>query len=481
MLLIRNVIGRAKHSPLFARWCSYGARATSFLAILPFLLLYLNAAELALWFLFLTIAGLQLVIDSGLSATFMRAISYAMGGAKEIGDLRDPDKTVGGGQPNLDLVSRIVATMGKVYIWLALGWIAILLAVGTVAVSGLVSQLENPGEGWLAWGVLIITSAFRLYGFRFVAYLMGVNEVAVLRRWEAMVWLIIIPLAVAGLMLGGGLLAVVLATQIAAVLGVLINRHLTQTVQAHLYGRLVKYGFQQQLFSALWSRAWRSAVGVFMTTGLVQLTGVFYAQIGAVQSVGAYLLALNLIRFLMQFSQAPFYSKLPLLARLRSEGKLAQQQVLAERGMRWSFWCLAAGIVGVSFVGEPVAEYYRSQVGFVSIELWMLMGFAAFLERYGAMHLQLYSTTNHIVWHIANGITGVVYLISVMLLFEGLGVYAFPIAQILSYLAFYDWYAARMSYNAFRIPILRYEMKTSIIPFAVLCIAAAVIAIMPNT
>ena len=36
---------------------------------------------------------------------------------------------------------------------------------------------------------------------------------------------------------------------------------------------------------------------------------------------------------------------------------------------------------------------------------------AGIAERVGALHIQLYSMTNHIVWHIANGVTGILLIV----------------------------------------------------------------------
>ena len=61
-----------------------------------------------------------------------------------------------------------------------------------------------------------------------------------------------------------------------------------------------------------------------MTYGLVQASGILYAQVGTAASIASYLLALSLIQTVSQFSQAPFYSKLPAFARLFAEGKKSE-------------------------------------------------------------------------------------------------------------------------------------------------------------
>ena len=81
-------------------------------------------------------------------------------------------------------------------------------------------------------------------------------------------------------------------------------------------------------------------------------------------------------------------------------------------------------------------------VKFLDMNMWVIFGFAFFFERFGAMHIQLYSITNKIIWHIANGISGSLYLLSSLLLYNFIGIISFPIGMLLGYLSFYSWYSA---------------------------------------
>jgi hypothetical protein len=93
-----------------------------------------------------------------------------------------------------------------------------------------------------------------------------------------------------------------------------------------------------------------------------------------------------------------------------------------------------------------------------------------FAERYGAMHIQLYSTTNHIIWHIANGVSGVIYLVVALVLFKQIGVYAFPVGTLAGYLGFYCWYSAMHSYGAFDLKFWEFERSAMLIPLLVMVI-----------
>jgi hypothetical protein len=169
-----------------------------------------------------------------------------------------------------------------------------------------------------------------------------------------------------------------------------------------------------------------------------------------------------------QLSQAPFYSKLPLLARLRSEGNLEKQIQVAKRGMTLAYWTYAIGFIMLGLFATPLLKLIGSNAEFVTPLLWGIMGLSMFAERYGAMHIHLYSTTNHIIWHIATGVSGIIYLVVSLSLFSRIDVYAFPLGTLIGYLAFFSWYSAMHSYKFFGLNFWKFEKFTMIPPL--LCI-----------
>jgi len=203
-------------------------------------------------------------------------------------------------------------------------------------------------------------------------------------------------------------------------------------------------------------------------TAVVQASGLIYAQIGSITNIASFLLGLRILNNIRGFSQAPFYSKIPLLARLRAEGNIKRQISIARQGMILSYWIFVLGYISVGILATPLLKLIGSNADFVEPLLWACMGLGFFLERYGAMHIQLYSTTNHIILHIANGVSGVIYLVFSFLLLDFIDVYAFPVAIIISQLGFYTWYSARHSYKIFHIRFWSFEKYNMIIPLVLI-------------
>lgn len=461
---ITNLASRLWNSPTVATWGSFASRSLNLVVILPLALNRFSAEEIVVWSLLSSVIGLQILADVGFGSTFTRAIAYALGGASDLKDFRDPTAIKGDGQPDWEVVKHICSTMRGIYNRLTFAWVCVISILGTWALIKPITATSDSQDAWLAWGFVIVTSAITLRGNLYSAYLQGVNQITLLRRWEILTSLASVMTSFLVLLLGGGLAMLVIANQGWFIINVLRDRWLCFVVEQGRFKQSKDTLVDPTVMAAVWPSAWRSGLGIFMTSGLVQASNFFYAQVGTAAGVASYLVALRLIQAVSQFSQAPFYTRIPLLARLRSEGKLQEQVVVAQRGMRLAYWSYAAGFIGIGIGAGPILNLVGSKATFVSPLLWALLGIGLLAERYGAMHLQLYSTTNHIIWHIASAGYGIIYLTVCLLLFKVIGVYTYPIGLIAGYIGFYSWYSAKHSYQAFQLNFWKFERDTFFAP-----------------
>lgn len=464
--------GRLWESPTLMTWGSFLTRSLSLVVVLPLLLTRLSTEEIALWYLFMTIISFQLLVDVGFSPTFSRVIAYGMGGAN-IDDLSSPKGNTNG-QADWETLELICSEMRFIYSRLSLLWPVLLLVFGTLSLIKPVSFVQNTSSAWIAWGVILIVSTVTLRGNIYSTYLQGINQVALLRRWEAITSLGAIVTSFLVLILGGKLLSLVIANQGWQLLNILRNRWLSHVVEDGRFKNFSKRRKNKKVFDAVWPSAWRSGVGHFMAYGLVQASGVLYAQVGTAGSIGSYLLALSLIQNISQFSQAPFYSKLPVFARLFAENKKDELVFLAKKEMGLSYWCYVVGFIGLGIAGEPLLKFIGSNADFPTNLLWSLLGLAFFVERYGAMHLQLYSISNHIIWHIVTIAFGTIYILVCLSLFNLIGVYSFPVGILMGHLGFYSWYSAKHAYKLFGLSFKSYDLPTAFVPLVLIIIYTSV-------
>lgn len=464
---MKRLLQRLWNSPTLMTWGSLAARLSGMVVVLPLVLVKFAPAEVAIWQLFVSLYTLQLLLDFGLAPTFSRLLSYARGGAS-LEDIADTQRIKGGStSPSQDAVpvlQQVMSTQRWLYARISMG-VTLLFAVGgTLALMAPAQNVAEPSQMWLAWGLVLVSSLIGFWGNGYSAALQGMDQIAITRRWEILFALGQIASAVAVLVLDGSLLTLVAANQTWLVMGAVRNRWLMRRLYPELM--LPHPKANPLVMSGLWPAAWRSGIGVLMSQGIIQASGLIYGQMATPTQLATYMIGLRLITTVSQFSQAPFYSKLPQMAQSYARGDTPNQLALALRGMRLAHWVFAAGAVGIGVLGAPLLTMIGSNTPFVDNHIWWLLSAAFFTERLGAMYLQLYSTTNHIVWHIANGVTGVLMLSFAWLLFPHLDMAALPLAMLLAYAGFYTVYAIYLSRKAFKFSWMRFEARSAALPLA---------------
>ncbi|MCF6355441.1 MAG: hypothetical protein L3J26_10155 [Candidatus Polarisedimenticolaceae bacterium] len=454
------------HSPTLMTWGNLGSRVLGFAVLLPLALSQLTVEEASLWLLFQALLALQGMADFGFTPTFIRIISYAR--SEKNSSKVKPD-AIHLLSINDVLMDRVIGTMRCVYN--RLSWVVFLLmaVLGSLMVMKPISLLEDITIGWFAWAVIVVSSVLIFRGGMFGAYMQGVDQIALYQRWQIVTGMISIIGGVIVLLMGSGLFPLVVVMQAGGVAGFFITRKLAaqHAPKASWSGSAIK---DQEVMQTIWPAAWRSGLGVVVTYGTIQGTGVIYAQVAPAADAAAFLLAQRVVRTLSSFANAPFYTCIPYMSRMYAEGRLAELVESARTGMLQANWILIGGIIMVGFTAEPLLTFIGSQTPFVSTGVWWVLGLATLIERIGAMHLQLYSTTNHIVWHIVASITGGIMLFTIPVLFQWLGVIGLPLGILMAYTMFFTPYNLSRSYSAFHMNPAHMDGFASMIPIALVLI-----------
>lgn len=472
---VKQRLGLLWHSPTFTTWGSLLVRFASVVLLLPIVLVRFSAEEVAVWQLFSALFVLGLMLDYGLAPTFTRLLSYARAGMalEDMGRVTS-DRT--GMAPSaaraIKSAQGIFSTMRWLYPRLALVVTLLLAILGTWSLNKPIHQLQDPTSAWIAWSLVVVTMLASIWGSCFGGALQGMNQIAPMRRWDIGFGAAQVTTSMLVLGLGGGLLALVAVYQVWAVLGVARNRALLKRLHGELFSRRVE--LDRRVLRAAGPQTWRSLVSVLSSHGVTQLSGVFYGQVIPAADVASYLLALRLITVVSQFSQAPFYTKLPNLAELHAAGETQQVLLVATRGMRIAHWVFVGGALAAAFGAPLLLVLLKSKTAFVPPHVFAVLALAFFLERFGSMHMQLYSLTNHIVTHIGYGVTGAVICVGTIGLLPVCGLLAFPLAMLLGYALIFCPFALHYSSKAVPLEFMRFERKTSAFPIALLLVGLTI-------
>jgi O-antigen/teichoic acid export membrane protein len=429
------------NSPTGMTWLSLAGRSAGLLIVTPLVLRFFTPAQTSLWFLFLTINAIAQMADFGFGPSFVRAISYARAGRTS---LQESERLLSG--PNQPLLATIYQFLLVSYNRLALIGGVVLLVLGTLALLKPISELRNPQEGWIAWGVVWAGSIIVFRNSAYTQWMIGLNQVALVRRTEAACSLVAVAFTAVVLLATHSFVATVFAASLAAAASSFVVRCVARS-SALFRANHGSSEDSDKVSKFIWPAAWRSGVGALSCTALIQTLGILYAQVARPTEVAQYLLAMRVMQAAVQLSMVPFYSHIPHFSALYAAGDKQALIKAVKPSMAKSHCLFTALVIAVVLIAQPLLTSIGSQTAFVSPSFWLLLGLGFFLERFGAMHLQWYALSNHIVWHTVASASGAAILVCYLLLTPILGQTAIPIAIVCGYGAIYAPWAAYLTHR----------------------------------
>jgi O-antigen/teichoic acid export membrane protein len=338
--------------------------------------------------------------------------------------------------------------MRKIYTGIGLVFSLLLISIGTIALNKPINEVNNIFDAWLAWSIICIIAVIEFQGKIYKNYLEGLFKVALVKRVETLFRVGSIVTSLLVLTFAPTLLNLVIANRIWSIFNVLRDRYLARKVNDEVFKSFKPQPFSKELFSDIWKPAWRSGLSGVMSNGLTQLTGVLYAQVGISASLASYLMGLKIINEIRNFSNASFYSKIPVLAKLRAKGDIKQLIQVARKNINIAYTIFFLSVLGIGLFSDRLIEFIGSETAFVSADLWWLLGIAFLIHRIGGFQMQIYVSTNHIISHWVDGISGIIFLTTTFLLLDSFGVYAFVYAMILSYGTIYFFVSSFYSFKS---------------------------------
>ena len=464
--MINKLVHRIWNSPTLTTWASLIVLSANTVFVLPLVLTKFSVEETNLWFVFMTIFRFKDIFDFGLKNNISRLYSYACGGVKDLDNLT----TVKGVQikePNYQLIASIYSQSLKYYVIVFYSSIVVL---GIVGYFSLFKLIEGDIPNWIAGIVLLIGSCIFLFGNLFTSYLIGINQVALLKRWDTLFGLLTSLSIIIVMIFIPSLLNIMLVMNFWVIVNVIRNYFLVKNTRNDF---LVEYRKEKKstflpVKKNILDPSWKTFVAGIAGTGTKYGLNLIIANLVSADISAPYLLVDRLLDQLKEVSRAPFYSKIPRFSKLRAQNNIITLVKEVKLAMLFSYSVNFVGIVGLLFVGDFIISLIGSKVSLVSITMLACMSFYLFIERFTAMHLQFYTfMENKVIGHIGLIVTGLLLLGLTVLLFPFYSIMSVPIAGFFSYLLFYSWFVAVKNYRVLKTSFFRFEKKL-IIPFFLL-------------
>jgi hypothetical protein len=460
-------------SPTFTTWGSFLTVSLKSVILLPILLLTLSKHDFTLWLLFSSILAFSNILDLGFYSSLSRQYSYLLGGSTDFKYKIRVQKIVSSSGINKDLFGKLYSSTHIVFIVLGILSFLILAIFGTLSIKRTILANPDPFMSWLSWSVIVLTFPFLVYGKKYRSILHGFNYIPMLNRWDTLFnGITAIFLVIAALSLKS-ILALIIINQGMLLLTIIRNRVLLFYVVKIVDVKEAKYsGIDRTILKDIWKPTWRTGVGIFASSGVVELTGIIYSNFGTIDSLASYLLGIKILSLLSNISKAPFYSRLPLFSKMRASGDIHALSVSSKKYIAISLHIFSLGIFVVGLSIPLIISFLSRDITFLDINMWTILGFIWLLERHHAMHAQVYSTTNHIPFYIPILISGTVYLAISFTFVESFGIWAFIFAHGISNVMINNWWNVKLSYSSLGSVDSQYVLRTIIEPIAMYCLYA---------
>ena len=150
--------------------------ASNFL-LLPFLVRFLTADELGLWYVYLAIGGLVALFEFGFSPTFSRNITYLWSGAREL--KKEGCDTEVSNLVDEEKFACLLSVCKSVYRQITLIALIVVLTAGTAYVLYISYTSISIVITLLSWGLFVSSSLVNLYYLYYSALLRGIGKVEV--------------------------------------------------------------------------------------------------------------------------------------------------------------------------------------------------------------------------------------------------------------------------------------------------------------
>lgn len=427
------------------------SKAFVVLLLSPLVTIFSEPPVTVIWFLFLSAIAIVRMLDFGLSPTFVRVSAYC-NTEKEIVKSKNITYSI----TNSNVYTFTKLKFKKV------ACISFFISILIGSLFVIIPILNSPTPIWHAIGWFFVASlaSFSIFANYMVAYCLGTQNVAKVQKLQI----------VANTLTGVFSTFAYLITYDIVI--TIVIYQLSFPVTMYLFNNKFQLPKENKIVKPVYKRLMeltdrqskKSGLGLLLSTGIVELSGVVGANMLEAEVATKYQFALQLIRSVNGFSHAPFISKIPLLSRLYAVGDYTRLLTVAKRAMVASYWVYMLGFSFILILISIKQALPFDTGSFPSTTIWLTFGTCFLIERLGSLHIQLFSLTNVIIWHKANAVASFFTLLFAVGIYLNNFVeplYLFPVSMSLSYLTTYVPISMYHSCKRFTLNPFYFELTTS--------------------
>ncbi len=445
-------------SSIFNSWFSNFVILFSSLIAIPIVIMKLQVEEINLWFLFTSVVAISQGALFGFNGTFVRFVAYSFSGVKisEFRNLRFKNELKHNDIADAKEFSKIFFLMKRVYHFLSIIYLSILLLLGVFALDKPIQSLDEVSSGWIAWSIIVASTTLTLTFGYYQVFLEGINKVALVQRILGIVNLIGLFFILGVLFIYPTLISIVLVYQLITVCATVIVVYFAKKELISLTVDKSFDKFDKELFSIVWESAWKSGITTIIANVVKHISAILVSQLFTPAISASFLFTKRIFDILERFTMTTFQARIPAIAQLRGRGDIGRLIPFLKQTQYISYGVFLIGYLIFIIAGDKILSLIKSNVAIGNYDLIILFSFSAFFTRWAGMTLATSNQANHVVEHIIITTSSIVFFIIIFLFYDVMTINVFPFAQMISMIVIIP-IIAKQVYSTLHTSFLKYE------------------------
>ena len=441
------LVARFFRSAVILTYGVMALRLAGFVIVLPLALRTLPPEQVGFWYVLLTWGGLFSVAEVAFSPVISRRASYHHAGVTQIPELGLPAAGAVGAGVDLAGLAGLVQLARQLYARMAVGLGVLLAVTGWAWLAWKHPEVWARAENRWAFGLFVGANIVGGAGQFWTALLYGVNRVHAYQRVFLGGLVANYAVALVGLALGWGIVALVLGQVVLAL------------VPRWLAGRMFRGEFAIAEIVAprvtrwrdVWPAAWRTGLANFGGFFSLQGTTLVCAQVLGLGATGSFSLSLQLAITLHSVAAAWLFVRTPEIGARLARGEITEARALVARRMVMVLATYAAGAVALWWLAEPLVRGLGSKTLLLDGVTFAVMLFVVGCDLFHGMHNAVLQASNRLphVWGLVAG--GVLTTGFGVVLAERFGALGLVVAPVVAQVLFTYWWTVRACWRVLRV------------------------------
>ncbi len=428
---------------IFWSYVGTGLSISVNIILLPFVLHFLSAPEIGMWYVFSSLNVLVNLLDFGFNATLMRNVAYAWNGSGELKSEGVGDG-VQAGEVSRELLANVIHTCRFIYAGISIVALALMVSLGTAYVHVVSQDPGNPmwEASWIVYAAGVFLNLY--YGYM-NACLRGINSVAENYKTVAASKLLQLALTPVLLILGFGLLGTSVAYFFSCIIlramlsHYLFSSDLIPKLSLRELAALPKQPIKD-LVKTIWHNAWRDGlvtVSIYLST---QANTLICSAVLGLSSASTYGLSIQITTVISNLAYIWYNANMPKIQGYVARGENSKVAGVVRQSLLAYSSISVAGYAVFVIAGPPVIGFFKPTMTFDMTVLVLICGYM-FLYRGINLFASVISCYNTIPYMPAFATTSVasVLLSYACAAFLHMGELSLVLPPILANLAYNVW------------------------------------------